>query len=75
MAQPRVEEHETIQVRIEWVEYRRRMQRVVVFHERTNLHLVADASFDYGSEGVLGRALGEREFGVPPGHALGADEY
>jgi len=74
MAQARVEENETVEVRIEGLEMAGFVQRVVVFDVGADFQLVADAGFDDGSEGVYGCPLWQGELGIPVRHAFGTDE-
>ena len=75
VAQTRVEENHTVQVRIEWLEVVGLVHRVEIVHVGCDLHLSAQSVFHDSSKGVLGRSLWEREFFVPVGHAFRPDEY
>lgn len=74
VTQTRVEEHETIQVRIEGAEILRLVHSVEVVHVSSNLHLATESVLDDTAEGVFGRALGKRILPVSIRHALRSDE-
>lgn len=74
MAQTRVEEHEAIQVGIEGAEVLGLVHGVEVVNVGSDLHLAAESVLHDSAEGILGCALGQREFSVPVCHTLRSNE-
>lgn len=74
VSQTRVEEHEAVQIGIKRLEVLRFVHRVEVVNVRRNLELSSKSVLHDTTEGILGRALGQREFIIPVGHTLRSDE-
>lgn len=68
-----MEQHEHVEIRIEWREGPRGVERVVVLDERRNLHVMGD-TLDDRAVWVGCGALGERVFGGAVLHGFGPDE-
>ena len=73
MAQSWVKEHETVEVRVVWVEMLRFVQSVVVFDISRDLEFVLD-QLEHGAKGIARCSLGEWVFGVAVVHGFRADE-
>ena len=74
MAQTRVEEHDAVEVGVKRLEVLRLVHGVEIVDVRADLHLATQAVLHNGAEGILRRALWQRELRVAVGHALGTDE-
>lgn len=75
MSESGVEEHETVEIGVVWVEVSGSVKGVVVFDKGAYFHGICDAIFDNGSKGVPRCSFREGKFGVSVCHALWANEY
>ena len=84
MAEPWMEKHEAIEVRIKGREVSRLVDRVIMPDEGTYLHSTTKAVLNFGTKGVDGCLIGHWEFPLSAHHAfrpyedeveIGADEH
>lgn len=74
MTKTGVEEHETVEVWIVWVEQVGLVERMEVFDVGGDLHLVPYSVFDDCSEWIFWGPFWQREFSVPICHGFRTNE-
>lgn len=74
MPQPRMEQYETIKIRIERLKILRFVHGVVVLCEGRDFCEVGDSIFDHSTKGVAWSAFGDGLGGAGSGHGFGADK-
>lgn len=74
MAQARVEEHESVEVRIIRRKRLRLMQCMEILHISSDFHQPAQPRLHHRAERIRRRASGQRELIIPIRHTLGPDE-